>query len=652
MNNPFNITKAVDYTDDELNNYWVDFPGGGFESIIKPTSNLPMIILGSKGSGKTHIMKYFSFTMQSIRHSENILSGITKDGYLGTFLRCSGLNAFRFNNKGETDEVWNTIFSYYLELWLGQLILNNIHIFLSKSNLIHYENLIVNEIKALFDIESDIDIVDIDSLKKELSKLQKNIDYSINNWSFTKEKVSNNVEILLSPGKLIFGIPEILSKKIPELSNLKFIYLMDEYENFTSKQQQYFNTLIRERKNPTCFKIGSRKYGIRTKSTLSADEDIKLGSEYEEIDIDSEFRKNPKEYKEFITEICKKRLDDSSNKLVNIQDYFDNQDLDKVYKLIKIKGKKHFDKLKKKLILLKVSAKSQRIILANLAFDDNILLERTNILLFYRFWKKGISLIDASKYIKDGCIKFHSNNSVENEHSKILGKFKQDLIDILLRENNFRVNSYIGFDNLVKISNGIPRHFLITIRHIYRWNEFKGKKTFDSKNNKIDSETQLNALNDTANWFFEDASIQGEGNFKIQDCIERLCDYLRELRFSDTPPECSISSFSVNSKVIPKKIEEVLTFLEHYSYIIKIDIGRRNKNNNTRYLTYQINGILAFQWELSLARRGIVNLDLYDTKTIFFPENEKDYKKFISHTTNKYKAPFNNNIINPSLFDI
>jgi hypothetical protein len=651
MSNPFNITKAVDYTDEELNNYWVDFPGGGFNSVIKPTSTLPMIILGSKGSGKTHIMKYFSFTMQSIRHSENILQGIITDGYLGTFLRCSGLNAFRFNDKGETDKYWSNMFSYYLELWLGQLLLNNINKLLSKTDLVHYEASIVNEILTLFDKEPTNKTTTIKSLIIELNNLQKKIDYSINNWSFTKEKISEKIEILLSPGKLIFGIPKILTSKISNLSDLKFIFLMDEYENFTAHQQEYFNTLIRERKNPTCFKIGSRKYGIKTKSTLNVGEDIKLGSEYEEIDIDDEFRKNPKEYKEFIKQICQKRLSNSTNNIVDIQNYFDNQDLDELYEAIKNKGKKHFDKLIAKLKVFKVSPKHIKSILSNLDFNDDILLERVNILLFYRLWKKGINLMDSSKFIKDSCIIYHNDNSIENDHSRILDKYKYDLIDALLRENKFRINTYIGFNNLVKISNGIPRHFLITIRHIYRWNEFKGKQTFDSKENRIDSETQLNALNDTANWFFEDASISGEEDYKIKDCIERLCDYLRELRFSDTPPECSISSFSINSKVIPKKIERILTFLEQYSYILKIDTGRRNKNYNSRSLTYQVNGLLAFQWELSLARRGVINLDLKDAKTIFFPEDDREYLSFINGTSNKYKAPFNNSIINPTLFD-
>ena len=68
INNPFDITKAVDYTDQELYDYWVDLnQKKGFNHVMKPTTLMPMIIIGSKGSGKTHIMKYYSYELQKIR---------------------------------------------------------------------------------------------------------------------------------------------------------------------------------------------------------------------------------------------------------------------------------------------------------------------------------------------------------------------------------------------------------------------------------------------------------------------------------------------------------------------------------------------------------------------------------------------------------
>lgn len=73
--NPFRLTRAADYSDEEILEYWVDLSdNGGFESMVQPTLEMPMLILGGKGSGKTHLMRYFSFPLQKLRHSIHLLS--------------------------------------------------------------------------------------------------------------------------------------------------------------------------------------------------------------------------------------------------------------------------------------------------------------------------------------------------------------------------------------------------------------------------------------------------------------------------------------------------------------------------------------------------------------------------------------------------
>src|SRR6266446_4665740 len=122
--NPFNITKAVDFSDQQINDYWVDLPGGpGFREMAKPTSPMPMLILGGKGSGKTHLMRYFSYPLQKLRH-EDVLAGLQEEGYIGIYLRCGGLNAARFAGKSQQQDQWASVFSYYMDLWLAQLTLD------------------------------------------------------------------------------------------------------------------------------------------------------------------------------------------------------------------------------------------------------------------------------------------------------------------------------------------------------------------------------------------------------------------------------------------------------------------------------------------------------------------------------------------------
>jgi Cdc6-like AAA superfamily ATPase len=111
--NPFAITKAVDFTDQEILDYWVDIKeeNSGFCQIIEPTVPKNKIILGSKGSGKTHILRYFSYNVQKLQsNKQHLFKKIQQDGYLGIYLRCTGLNSNRFSNKGVSDEQWHSLF--------------------------------------------------------------------------------------------------------------------------------------------------------------------------------------------------------------------------------------------------------------------------------------------------------------------------------------------------------------------------------------------------------------------------------------------------------------------------------------------------------------------------------------------------------------
>lgn len=46
--NPFEATRATDFTDHEILSYWVDLVGtDALDRLLKPGSALPMLILGS-----------------------------------------------------------------------------------------------------------------------------------------------------------------------------------------------------------------------------------------------------------------------------------------------------------------------------------------------------------------------------------------------------------------------------------------------------------------------------------------------------------------------------------------------------------------------------------------------------------------------------
>ena len=88
--NPFSNIKATHLSKKEIVDLWVDINNNeeekaNFEKIIEPSNPRPIFILGGKGSGKTHILRYFSYESQKIRAEINkisLLSQLQKEGYI------------------------------------------------------------------------------------------------------------------------------------------------------------------------------------------------------------------------------------------------------------------------------------------------------------------------------------------------------------------------------------------------------------------------------------------------------------------------------------------------------------------------------------------------------------------------------------------
>jgi hypothetical protein len=655
--NPFNITKAVDYSDEEIKKYWVDISqGNGFIDMVKPQSPMPMFILGGKGSGKTHIMRYFSFNLQKIRYGNALAERIASDRYIGIYLRCGGLNSSRFEGSNGSKEAWKNIFAYYLELWFSQLLTNVISDFQSiNSELLKpFETSIINSLYKLFDVDVSAKFNSFNTFNQFLQLLQRQVDYEVNNVVITGEKVSD-IRILVSPGKLIFGLPRLLEKIIPTFKSVQFIFLIDEFENLHSEQQRYINTLIREREAPVSFRIGVRWYGVKTYSTFSGNEDLKNGSEIEKYIIDNFLRKDNAEYEKYAREICMKRLTQAgfdvgeNSTSQNLESFFEEFDLNIFLKKIKTKeesvGRSYLFKLEENL-KRKSAINNVKEIIGNLK-DDNRLIERTNVMLFYREWKEGQDLIHASEFIRNDALKYKENPSEKNTAQfKVLDKFKNDLIDQLHRESREPL-SYSGIDKLIKMSAGIPRHFLIMLKYIYKWSIYNGENPFS--HGKISELSQRKGLLDTAQWFLEDARASGDDGKLMSSSINRIGQYLQDIRFSNTPPECSLSSFSIKQIDISPSVGRILDYLEQYSYLVRVNPAR-DKNSNNQRLHYQIDGILSPIWELPIYRRGVLSLTTDEVNVIFNPCADSDYLKIKNHRLSSYNVPFKNGIT-PTLFE-
>ena len=217
---------------------------------------MPMLLLGGKGSGKTHLMRYCSAPVQAARYG-GLAQAVAKEQYLGVYVRAEGMNLQKFSGKGQDEETWSAIFGVYFELWLISNLLNSCAPLLSSDRDADF----VTQVIELFDEDVSKEFSSISGFIDYLSAVIRKIDRIVNNAALTKSV--EGIDITFSPSRLAYGVPLVLSKLYPIFEKILFVYLIDEAENFTARQQRFVNSLIRYRTGSATIKIGARLYGIR-----------------------------------------------------------------------------------------------------------------------------------------------------------------------------------------------------------------------------------------------------------------------------------------------------------------------------------------------------------------------------------------------------
>ena len=658
--NPFNITKAVDFSDQEINDYWVDIASGdGFASMAKPTSPMPMLILGGKGSGKTHLMRHFSYPLQRIRHGQDVVGGIKKDGYIGVYLRCSGLNSARFRDKGQTEETWAEVFAYYMELWLSQLVLSTILSAVGgTAELEAREPEIVSELLTLIHLGQRESPTSLSGLSGLLRGLQQELDGAVNNSAISRVLP---VHIAVTRGDLVFGIPKAMEASLSLLDGCLFLYLIDEFENLSELQQKYVNTLLRDRKSPCSFKIGARMYGIRTLSTYSADEDNKEGSEFEVLRLDAILREN-KHYEEFARRLIAKRLtefnrvqsattslDANAKSLGECfeepeKSQFSASETAYVIEKYRDRERPYFKDLRQHLERgfkanttpgLRQQTDIEQI-LKLLNYPMIPLLEKANIFFFYQEWRSKHDLLEAAHKISDECGRYVAGTSKGGRYKEGLLHWKADLLAQLYRDTD-QPQRYIGLSTFVEISSGLPRILLIVLKHIFAWATFNGERPFQGS--PISMRSQQAGVSEAADWFYRDARMIGREGQLVMDGINRLGTLFRGIRFSEKPSECSCSSFSADVSRSSATARRVLDLAEKWSLLIDVG-GQADRNTERIDRKYQLNRMLAPRWDLSIYRRGVLALTPEELNAAFDPEHVQEFDRLAEARVTRMRAPF------------
>ncbi len=651
--NPFETTRATDFSDREILSYWVDLAGDdALDRLLKPNSTMPMLILGSKGSGKTHLLRYCSYPVRKLKWSTTSLDGVQADGYLGIYVHADGLNTNRFGGKDVSPDVWRTVFQYYFESWFARLVLETVADVLTGTDLESQEGQIVDRVLGLFDRPPALASRTFEELCRFFAGEHRTLDFAINNASFTREL---RADILFSPGRLMFGIPNIIDDYISSKAKVQVLYLIDELENFSDDQQRFINSLIRYRKGSASLRIGSRLYGVRTYDTDGGGEQIKQDAEYEVLQLDSLMR-DSKDYPTCVRILCVKRLVEAGFLATTIDlrtladeldQFFEMPSVDDLHRSeterlvskYQVNERPYFEKLRRQLATQHEPRQTESQIekvVSSLVVDDYPLLEKLNILLLYQAWAKGEDLQVAARRIRQWSIDYRRSPTSARKYKQTLAHYKTDLIAQLYRDCRQRP-VYAGLATFISMSQGVPRNLLGILKHVFNRSSFNGEKPF--REGRISTSSQRDGVEDASGWLWDDAQPDRYGT-NVRAAVEFLAELLREVRFSDKPAECAVSTFSVPTTQLSTGAQQTIMHAVNWSFLISVPAGQKDKNTKAVAAKFQLNPLLAPRWGVSISRRGTLTLDRALAESIFDPQERDNFRDRLRDRVAGMNAPF------------
>lgn len=648
----FEITKAVDYSDDQIVSNWVDLPEPGLLTVIDPRSRVPQRVIGGKGSGRTHLMRYCSFEGQCTRAKNagvSVLEQVRVEGYVGLYVRCEGLNAGRFSGKGQSAETWAAIFAYATDLWLADVALTVYSQLLpelltaegdERGCVERLWSLLTCDAKA----EKPSSVCDF---RKMLETARRRLDRIVDNAAITRDV--QDVEIIASRGNLVFGIPEVFERSFSVLSGITVQLLVDEMENLTEGQQKYVNTLVREKRSPTSIKVGARTYGVRTDQTLSAGEALVEGSEFSVVELDRTLRDNS-HYRSFCDSLVRRRLEIGGFVVEGeVGEMFSSPSSKDMFSQTTVRVSEKYPSSPQRpwfVTLASVlrgglgcSDVEARSVVHALQCADAPVLEKLNILLFLRRAKHGGSPVESARDVGRLGQAFRVRRADSPEHKVAYGHHSLDLVAQVCREAKLGAFERGGLDTLRRLSSGVPRHLLLMIKFACQRAAFQGEQPFVEQA-PLSVQAQWFGIRRASDWFFEYAVACDHDTQSARRGVVRMASLFRKMRYSPALLESSPSAFAVADDLATLD-GEAFAAVEHavrIGLLVAKPHGRRAKNAEMGLrLAYQVSPMLSARFDISSSYRGVVELSPDEVRAAFLAPDESSFARFIEA---RLKSPF------------
>jgi hypothetical protein len=655
-NNPFALVRASDYSVEQINALWVELGSSVVESIIEPESRTSIFILGSKGTGKTHLLRYHSYPAVRMRSTDATgLATIVRHKFLGIFIRATTVDAGRFEPSAPVSRVWQQLFGVYFELSLVSGVLDALIDIKNSSPTEKFDDAgLILRVSRDIHNEQVAGVATIEELKEWVDRERRAIDDAVNNAAFTGEL---SLRVAFAIGGLSIPLSQALPIWHPAFLSVPLLYLIDEIENFTQSQQEVINSLVRYGEGLTSFRLTGRRYSLKTRATVGGGEENREGTEFKTRLLDDILRSFPR-YADFARRFVAKRLMSTAgavrgtrvlDKELDPRGFFNEIDASDCYSdAIATLGLAHEELVFKRQFaeMLIASEPGRKLeesaleVTAILTTGFPVLLQKLNLLLFCKKMKRTTAPLDLARALaNDARAYMNASDGEKSAYATAYGHWASDLFAQLCRESKKQQRPiYAGFDTFVKMSSGNPRNLLIILGRAYEIAAFRELDFISGPPLSLGLQTE--AAIEAARFMFERDTNYGSQADHAREGVARLASLLRTARFAINIPEVSPLAISFADADLTSESRQVLDAALNYSLLFEIVEGRPDRNSQQLHRKIQLNPLLSPRWGLPVSRRGDIGLSGAVLNAVLSPKSSAEFDAVLRLLSYRWNFPF------------
>ncbi len=254
------------------------------------SDNKPKMIYGSRGTGKTTILK--AMALDQVYDKEKFLK---HENYIGVYYRTDLNISSAFDSKDFSADFWHKLYSYYFTCSITRALFETIT---NVKDLIGANEKNICKEVLLFYGFNHIDT--LAQLVLEIKTIEKSIEIYLNNMPYQQPpKIGAFASMLRDIPKIIID-----NCNTDLMKDKHFIYLIDEFESLKEYQQKAILSMVKYADQRHTYIIGLRPLGLKILSTIG-DEYIRETDDYNTYILDSDAAN----YLTFAKKVCDKRLE-------------------------------------------------------------------------------------------------------------------------------------------------------------------------------------------------------------------------------------------------------------------------------------------------------------------------------------------------------